>query len=106
MGCKESRCWPWSTLSDKQTEVIADKQGGQETEAFLEDVKETECSVAPEEKADDGRPPALLPVSKPILAFAQSMSEDIVAQALQLFWKVEIQYKNLPFIDNDIDYVI
>lgn len=45
-------------------------------------------------------------VSKPILDFAQKMSEDIITQALQLFWEVEIQYKDLPFIDSGSDYII
>uniref|UniRef100_A0A3B4TYH8 Uncharacterized protein n=1 Tax=Seriola dumerili TaxID=41447 RepID=A0A3B4TYH8_SERDU len=48
----------------------------------------------------------LPPVGKQILDLAQKMSEDIVAQALQLCWEVEIRYKDLPFIDNECDYVI
>ncbi|GAA6224595.1 small membrane A-kinase anchor protein-like [Lates japonicus] len=105
MGCNESRCWSWSG-SDKQKEAIIIEEGGQdETKAFLEVVKD-ECVVSPEEMADDGCSLTLPPVCKPILDFAQKMSEDIVAQALQLCWEVESRCKDLPFIDSDCDYVI
>ncbi|TKS66489.1 Small membrane A-kinase anchor protein [Collichthys lucidus] len=43
---------------------------------------------------------------KPILDFAQKMSEDIVAQALLLCWEVEIRYKDMPFIDVECEYAI
>ncbi|XP_040888723.1 small membrane A-kinase anchor protein-like [Toxotes jaculatrix] len=105
MGSNESRCWSPS-CSDKQKEAVVNKQRDNEAKAFLEDVKETKSSVGPEETVADGCPSVLPPVSKPILDLAQKMSEDIVAQALQLCWEVEIQYRDLPFIDTECDYVI
>ncbi|XP_023285584.1 small membrane A-kinase anchor protein-like [Seriola lalandi dorsalis] len=104
MGCNESRCWSRS-CPDKQKEAVIGKQG-EERKAFLEDVKETERLVGPEETAADVCSLDLPPVGKQILDLAQKMSEDIVAQALQLCWEVEVRYKDLPFIDNECDYVI
>lgn len=78
-----------------------DKQG--ETKAFL---KETKSSLSSEETPADGCSLDLPPARKPILDFAQKMSEDIVAQALLLCWEVEIRYKDVPFIDIECEYVI
>lgn len=101
MGSDESRCW-----SSACSETVADGQGEEETKAFLKDVKETKCSVSSEETPADGCSLDLPPVSKPMLDFAQKMSEDIIAQALLLCWEAEIHYKELPFIDIECEYVI
>ncbi|KAG7503959.1 Small membrane A-kinase anchor [Solea senegalensis] len=93
----------------RREDVVVYREGGDETTVFLEEkleqeieeLREIQCFVRPEETTED----ICLPVSQPLLDFAQKMSEDIVAQALQLFWEVEIQYNSLPFIDNDTDYV-
>ncbi|CAB1434677.1 unnamed protein product [Pleuronectes platessa] len=98
MGCTESRFWPRS-CSHKQTDDVINEPRREETKSFLEDVKEPEGVLRPEETETDTRSLTLLPVSEPVLELAQKMSQDIVAQALQLFWEVEIQYNNLPFID-------
>lgn len=100
MGSSESRCLPWACL-DKQEQTITDKQGEDETKAFLK-----KWSVSSEETLAVGRSPHLRPVSKPILDFAQKMSEDVISQALMLCWEVEINYKELPFIDIECEYVI
>lgn len=105
MGGNESRCWS-SACSDTQKKSVIDKQGEGETKAFLKDVKETKHSVSSEETPADGCLLDFPPVSKPILDFAQKMSEDIISQALQLCWEVEIRYKDLPFIDVECEYVI
>lgn len=113
MGCSGSRCssdkpkkqQTPKQQTPKQQQTVIDEEGVEETEAFLEDVKETKSLISEETPADESRLD-LPPVSKPILDFAQKMSEDIVAQALQLCWKVQIQYMELPFIDTDCDYVI
>ena len=100
-----SRFWPWS-CSHQQKDDVIDKPRREETKSCLEDVQETEGVVRPEETEADARSLTLLPVSDPVLELAQKMSQDIVAQALQLFWEEEIQYNNLPFIDSDCDDVI
>ncbi|CAK6970862.1 small membrane A-kinase anchor protein-like [Scomber scombrus] len=112
MGCSGSRCRsrsssdkPKQQQTPKQQQSVIDEEGVDETEAFLEDVKETKSFIS-EDTPADGSWLDLPPVSKPMLDFAQKMSEDIVAQALQLCWKVQIQYMDLPFIDSDCDYVI
>lgn len=102
MGSNESRCCSWS-CSHTEKDDVGCKQEPQETEVFLQD---TQCD-AEEMTVGDSGPLNLDPVvSKPILDFAQKMSEDIITQALQLFWEVEIQYKDLPFIDSGSDYII
>lgn len=78
-------------------ETGVDKHEG-ETEAFLEEVKNTKSS---EETPSD--PP---PTRKLVLDLAQKMSEDIMAQALQLCWEMDVHYKDFPFIDIESEYVI
>lgn len=105
MGSNESRCRSWA-CSDKQKETVIEKQEDGETKAFLKDVKETKCSVSSVETPVDGCLLDFHPIGKPILDFAQKMSEDIVTQALLLCWEEEIHYKELPFIDVKCEYVI
>uniref|UniRef100_A0A3Q1CVD1 Uncharacterized protein n=1 Tax=Amphiprion ocellaris TaxID=80972 RepID=A0A3Q1CVD1_AMPOC len=93
MGCNESRCWSLSH-SDKSKET---EHRDDETEEFLKHIKEDRCVS----RSVD--PPL---VSIQTLDFASRMSEDIVAQALQLCWQVEHQHQELPFIDSDSDYII
>lgn len=81
MGSHESRCLSLA-CADKQRDTLTNKQDEDETEAFLKDVKETKCSVSSEETPADGCSLDPSPVSKPVLDFAEKMSEDIVAQAL------------------------
>lgn len=98
MGCNESRCRS-SAGSDKVKETVVYTH---ETEEFLKDVHEAKCFIS----SADCRSSVPPPVSRAVLDFAQRMSEDIVAQALQLCWEVEIRYKELPFIDAECDYII
>ncbi|KAK9524203.1 hypothetical protein VZT92_018060 [Zoarces viviparus] len=104
MGCTESRCRSWD-CSDKQEETVLDKQEEGETKAFLTDAKETKHSLTSEETPADGCSVNLRPVTKPMLDLAQKMSEDIVAQALQLCWELDIHYKEWLFIDTKCEYV-
>lgn len=98
MGCNESRCRS-SAGSDKAKETVVYTH---ETEEFLKDVHEAKCFIS----SADCRSSVPPPVSRAVLDFAQRMSEDIVAQALQLCWEVESRYKEMPFIDAECDYII
>lgn len=100
MGCHESRCRS-SSDSGKQKGATVDKQGEGETKVFHQDVKEVACVASLEQTPAAGCSSELPPACKPIEDYAQKMSEDIVAQTLQLCWEEMIRYKELPFIDND-----
>lgn len=94
MGCNESRS------SEEEAE-----RGGEST-AFLEDVTEAQCPLGVGETMSDCSSLLPPPVETQILDFAQKMSEDVLAQALQLCWQVEARHKDLPFIDDESDYLI
>lgn len=40
-------------------------------------------------------------VCKPLLDFAQKMSEEIISQALLLCWERKIRYSEFPYIDSE-----
>lgn len=45
-------------------------------------------------------------VCKPMLDFAQKMSEEIISQALLLCWEKKMNYTEFPFIDKKHEYTI
>lgn len=104
MGGKVSRCWS-QAAPGTQEDTDVHGEAVEEAEAFLEDEERSQSSVSGAEPPEPGcglEPPP----SRAVLALADKMSEDIVAQALLLCWQLEIRYSDLPFIDLECEYVI
>lgn len=89
----------WSCTDKQQRGILTSKQDG-ETKVL------NECPVSSEETPPGGSPPDPSPGNKPLLDFAEQMSEDIVAQALLLCWEMKVDYKEFLFIDAECEYVI
>lgn len=117
MGCGKSRCFPWDSQSANMQGSIVEIYIEEETKVLLNSAQTTEKKVREakedeqvnrEERLVDNSLTVALPVSRimTLPEYAEKMSEDIVAQALQLCWEVDNRYKDLPFIDVECDYMI